>query len=266
MPHFIHNGQRLHYTDEGTGEPVILLHGLGSSTRDWEYQVPPLLDHYRVICLDMRGHGQSDKPPSGYSIKTFADDTWALIEHLQLRRPHIVGISMGGMIAFQLATDHPEVPASLTIINSAPEVKPRRVSEYLMAARRLLLAHAFPLGVTAKALGKVLFPKPEQSDLRETFQQRWCENQRGPYLASLRAIIGWGVSEHLDRICCPVLVVAGDGDYTPVEHKRAYVGRLGDARLEIIADSRHASPIDQIETFNTLLLDFLRECGTAKAA
>ncbi|WP_304640562.1 alpha/beta fold hydrolase [Pseudomonas sp.] len=266
MPYFTRNGHRLFYSDEGTGDPVILLHGLGSSTRDWEHQIPALLPYYRVICIDMCGHGQSDKPPSGYSIKRFADDTKALIDELQLQRPHIIGISMGGMIAFQLATDHPEVPASLTIINSAPEVKPRRPAEYLMVAKRLLLAHAFPLGVTAKALGKLLFPKPEQAELRQTFEQRWRENARGPYLASLRAIIGWGVADRLQRICCPVLVVAGDGDYTPVEHKREYVARLGDARLEVISDSRHASPIDQVETFNALMLGFLRECGTAKAA
>jgi 3-oxoadipate enol-lactonase len=266
MPYITRNGLRLHYTDQGAGQPVILLHGLGSSTRDWEHQVPALLEHYRVICLDLRGHGQSDKPASGYSIKGFAEDTLALIRELDLHKPHIVGLSMGGMTAFQLATDHPEVPASLTIINSAPEVKPRRPADYLMVAKRLVLAHAFPLSVTARALGKLLFPKPEQAELRQTFEQRWRENQRGPYLASLRAIIGWGVAERLDRICCPVLVVAGDADYTPVDHKREYVARLGDARLEVITDSRHASPIDQIETFNSLLLDFLRECGTAKAA
>ncbi|PCD00716.1 alpha/beta fold hydrolase [Halopseudomonas pelagia] len=263
MPHAKINGCSLFYTDQGDGEVVLLIHGLGSSTRDWEYQLPSLLPQYRVICLDMRGHGQSDKPKGGYSIKGFADDCIAFIEKLNLEKPHIVGISMGGMIAFQLATQRPELPASLTIVNSAPEVIPRKPAEYVMVAKRLFFAHVLPLSVTARGLAKLLFPKPEHATIRETFESRWNENDRSAYLASLRAIIGWGVSDRLDRINCPVLVISGDQDYTPVESKREYVSRLGDARLEVIEDSRHGTPIDQADNFNALLLDFLRQSGSA---
>ncbi|PAU88824.1 3-oxoadipate enol-lactonase [Pseudomonas sp. WN033] len=257
MPEMIINGCRLHYTDQGQGPAVLLIHGLGSSSRDWEYQLPALLPHFRVLTLDMRGHGQSDKPRRGYSIKAFAEDCLSFIEQLELNKPHLVGISMGGMIAFQLATDHPEVPGSLTIVNSAPEVIPRRPTEFAAAAKRLFFAHVLPIGTVARGLARLLFPKDEQQALREKFEQRWRENDRRAYLASLRAIVGWGVTEHLDRIVCPVLVISGDKDYTPVEHKRNYVCRLGDARLEVISDSRHATPVDQPESFNQLLLDFL---------
>lgn len=260
------NGCNLHYTDQGVGEPVLLIHGLGSSARDWEHQIPALLPRYRVLCLDMRGHGKSEKPGGGYSVRTFAEDCLAFIEHMQLVKPHIVGISMGGMIAFQLATDRPEVPGSLTIVNSGPELVPRRPKEYLMVAQRLFFAHVLPLSAVARGLAKTLFPKPEQQDIRETFESRWMENDRRAYLASLRALIGWGVAKRLDRINCPVLVISGDQDYTPVEKKREYVCRLGDARLEVINDSRHATPIDQADTFNTLLLDFLAQSGSAALA
>ncbi|WP_373187354.1 alpha/beta fold hydrolase [Halopseudomonas sp.] len=260
------NGCNLHYTDQGEGEPVLLLHGLGSSGRDWEHQLSALLPGYRVLCLDMRGHGKSEKPASGYSVKTFADDCLAFINYMQLGKPHIVGISMGGMIAFQLATDHPEVPASLTIVNSGPELIPRRPKEYLLVAQRLFFAHVLPLSAVARGLAKTLFPKPEQQELRETFESRWLENDRRAYLASLRALVGWGVTEHLDRIDCPVLVVSADQDYTPVEKKREYVGHLGDAQLVVIEDSRHGTPIDQAEKFNAVLLDFLAQSGSASPA
>ncbi len=264
MPHLTANGCRLYYTDQGQGEPVVLIHGLGSSTRDWENQTDALRERYRVVCVDMRGHGLSDKPPGKYSIKGFSEDVVCLIEALDLQRPHIVGISMGGMIAFQLATDHPHIAASLTVINSAPEVRPKRAREYAMVAQRLVLAHALPLSVTARGLARVLFPKPDQQTLRHTFEQRWCENDRKAYLASLRAIIGWSVVDQLDRICCPVLVISGDNDYMPIERKREYVCRLGDAHLEVIADSCHATPVDQPEHCNRLILDFLRQCGSAR--
>lgn len=260
------NGCNLYYTDQGEGEPVLLIHGLGSSCRDWEHQVPALLPDYRVLCLDMRGHGRSDKPTSGYSVKTFAADCLAFISYMQLEKPHIVGISMGGMIAFQLATDQPEVPASLTIVNSGPELIPRRPKEYLLVAQRLFFAHVLPLSAVAKGLAKTLFPKPEQQEIRETFESRWLENDRRAYLASLRALVGWGVSEHLGRISCPVLVISADQDYTPVEKKREYVSHLGDAQLVVIEDSRHGTPIDQADKFNTVLLDFLGQSGSAAPA
>tara|TARA_R110001592_G_scaffold35495_3_gene120724 strand:+ start:7240 stop:8052 length:813 start_codon:yes stop_codon:yes gene_type:complete len=260
------NGCNLHYTDQGEGEPVLLIHGLGSSERDWEYQLPALLPGYRVLCLDMRGHGKSEKPKGGYSVKTFAEDCLAFIAFMQLSKPHIVGISMGGMIAFQLATDRPDVPASLTIVNSGPELIPRHPREYLLVAQRLFFAHVLPLSAIAKGLAKTLFPKSEQQDIRETFESRWLENDRRAYLASLRALVGWGVTDKLDRIICPVLVISADKDYTPVEKKREYVSRLGDARLEVIEDSRHGTPIDQADKFNALLLDFLAQSGSAAPA
>ena len=260
MPDLMLNGCRLHYTDQGQGPAVLLIHGLGSSGRDWEHQLPALLPHYRVLTLDMRGHGASDKPPRGYSIKAFAEDCRAFIEQMQLERPHIVGISMGGMIAFQLATDHPQIPGSLTIINSGPELIPRRPAEYAMVAKRLFFAHVLPLPTVAHGLARLLLPKPEQAELRAIFEQRWKENDRRAYLASLRALIGWGVSKRLDRINCPVLVVSGDRDYTPVEKKREYVSLLGDARLAVVEVSGHATPVDQPEAFNRLLLDFLAGC------
>ena len=229
------NGCNLHYTDQGEGEPVLLIHGLGSSERDWEYQLPALLPGYRVLCLDMRGHGKSEKPKGGYSVKTFAEDCLAFIAFMQLSKPHIVGISMGGMIAFQLATDRPDVPASLTIVNSGPELIPRHPREYLLVAQRLFFAHVLPLSAIAKGLATTLFPKSEQQDI-------------------------------LDPIICPVLVISADKDYTPVEKKREYVSRLGDARLEVIEDSRHGTPIDQADKFNALLLDFLAQSGSAAPA
>lgn len=86
MPYFDNDGCQLHYEDYGHGAPLLLVHGLGSSTRDWEYQIPVLAQHYRVLALDVRGHGRSDKPREAYRIADFAEDVAALIEHLQLPR------------------------------------------------------------------------------------------------------------------------------------------------------------------------------------
>lgn len=259
MPYFDNDGCQLHYEDYGHGAPLLLVHGLGSSTRDWEYQIPVLAQHYRVIALDVRGHGRSDKPRGAYRIADFADDVAALIEYLQLPPVHLVGISMGGMIGFQLGVDRPELLRSLTIVNSGPEVKAKSPGDWLEIAKRWTLSRLLSLETIAKALAKLLFPKPEQAELRRKVEERWPQNDKHAYLASLDAIIGWGVRERLKRITCPTLVISADRDYTPVERKREYVAEMPNARLLVIENSRHATPLDQPERFNSALLAFLGE-------
>ncbi|WP_275546913.1 MULTISPECIES: alpha/beta fold hydrolase [unclassified Pseudomonas] len=259
MPYFDNDGCQLHYEDYGHGAPLLLVHGLGSSTRDWEYQIPVLARHYRVIALDVRGHGRSDKPQEAYRIADFADDVAALIDHLQLPPVHLVGISMGGMIGFQLGVERPELLRSLTIVNSGPEVKAKSARDWLEIAKRWTLSRLLSLETIARALAKLLFPRPEQAELRRKVEERWPQNDKRAYLASLDAIIGWGVREHLARITCPTLVISADRDYTPVERKREYVAEMPNARLLVIENSRHATPLDQPERFNSALLAFLGE-------
>lgn len=265
MAFFEHRGCRLYFEEHGVGSPVLLVHGLGSSTLDWELQIPVLAAHHRVVALDVRGHGRSDKPRQRYRIADFAGDVAALIEHLQLPPVHLVGISMGGMIGFQLGVDQPQLLRSLTIVNSAPEVKAKKPADYLQIAKRWTLARLLPLETTAKALARLLFPKPEQAELRRKVEERWPRNDKRAYLASLDAIIGWGVRERLGRITCPTLVISADRDYTPVAQKQAYVDELPDVRLLVIDDSRHATPLDQPERFNRSLLAFMQEVENTAA-
>ncbi|MDH0749631.1 alpha/beta hydrolase [Pseudomonas sp. GD03842] len=257
MPRFEHDGCALHYEAFGQGDPVLLVHGLGSSGQDWEYQIPVLAARYRVITLDVRGHGRSDKPRERYSMAAFSADVQALISHLQTGPVHLVGLSMGGMIGFQLAVDRPELLKSLTIVNSAPAVKIKSFTDFRQFAKRWLLARAFSMEAIGKALGKHLFPLPEQADLREKAALRWAQNDKRAYLASFSAIVGWGVEDALSRIQCPTLIVTADNDYTPVALKEAYVRLMPNARLVVIEDSRHATPLDQPDAFNRALLAFL---------
>ncbi|SEM39997.1 Pimeloyl-ACP methyl ester carboxylesterase [Pseudomonas sp. ok272] len=262
MAYFEHDGCTLHYEEYGHGTPLLLVHGLGSSTLDWEKQIPELSRHYRVIVPDVRGHGRSDKPRERYSIAAFSADTVALIEHLNLGPSHLVGLSMGGMIGFQLAVDHSALLKSLTIVNSAPQVKLHSADDYWQWFKRWSLMRVLSLATIGKALGSKLFPKPEQADLRQKIAERWAKNDKRAYLASFNAIVGWGVQERLSKVTCPTLVISADRDYTPVALKEAYVKLLPDARLVVIDDSRHATPLDQPHRFNQTLLEFLTAVDT----
>lgn len=251
------NGLAMAYQEDGAGEALLLLHGLGSCSDDWELQLPTFAGQYRVIAPDMRGHGRSEKPPGPYSVPMMAADVIGLMDHLGVTAAHVVGLSMGGMIAFQLAVDCPERVRSLTIVNSGPALVPRTVGEWLRVRQRLLLARFFGPTRSALFLSHRLFPKPDQEAVRAQFIERWSANDPAAYLASMRALIGWSVMDRIDRINCPVLVISGDRDYTPAAAKRAYTALLSRGKLVIFEDSGHATPIDQADRFNTCVLDFL---------
>jgi pimeloyl-ACP methyl ester carboxylesterase len=258
MPVIRINDINLYYEVQGEGEPVCLIHGLGSSTRDWESQVPAFQQYYRVYRIDLRGHGRSDKPPGDYSIPLLAQDVHDLLEYLKVDHLHLVGISLGGMVALQLALDHPALVRSLVLVNSFVDLPLDTWGRRLNFWKRLWVVRLLGLRKMAEILARNLFPAEGQSALRETFIQRWSENDRQAYLNTLKGMAGWSVRERLPELTAPTLVISADQDYTPVEAKQAYVRLMPAARLEVIANSRHGTPVDQPEVFNRVVLDFLR--------
>lgn len=256
MPYQQVRDMAMYYEIAGEGEPVLLLHGLGSSLRDWERQIPIFAERYQVIVCDVRGHGRSQKPPGPYSVPQFTADVTGLLHHLQIKSAHILGLSMGGMIAFQLAVDEPQLVKSLVIVNSGPELVPRTWQEHLAIWQRLLISRLMGPQKMGEVISQRLFPDPQQADMQQTMALRWAENDKAAYLAATKALIGWGVTQYLAQIDCPTLVITADQDYTPVAAKEAYVQQMPQARLQVIANSRHATPIDQAERFNTAVLQF----------
>jgi 3-oxoadipate enol-lactonase len=246
----------LNYISAGEGKPILLIHGLGSSARDWEYQFEAFSKDYRVVAYDVRGHGQSAKPRGPYSVPLFAWDTAALIKALDMVPAHVVGVSMGGMIGFQLAIDAPELVRSLVIVNSTPEMVVRTFKEQIDVWQRTLIVRLLGMRKMGAVIGDRLFPKPEQADIRAIFTERWAENDPGAWLDSFRAIVGWSVADQLEKITCPTLVVTADQDYTPVSTKEAYVKKLPRGKLVVIEDSHHGTPVDQPEVFNQALRTF----------
>jgi pimeloyl-ACP methyl ester carboxylesterase len=248
---------RLYYEEHGAGRPVLLLHGLGSSGRDWEFQTPVWARRFRVLTLDARGHGYSDKPPGPYAVTQFAADTAAFLDQVVGGPAHIVGLSMGGMIAFQLGISRPDLTRSLVIVNSAPELRVRRRTARREMRQRRLAGRVFGMGAVGRVLGRRLLPGSEQAELRREFARRWAQNDQTAYLNSLDALLSWSVADQLGRITCPVLVVSADHDFIPLAVKEQYVARLPHARLVVIPNSRHATPVDQPQHFNQVVLDFL---------
>lgn len=264
MPMIMLGGLNVFYERQGEGEPVLMIHGLGSSTEDWELQVKALRRDFTVITYDVRGHGQTAKPGGAYSVSQFARDTALLIEHLGIAPVHVMGLSMGGMIAFQLASDRPDLVRSLIIVNSGPEMVLRTWQEKFAIFQRKLIVRFMGMRKMGEVLAKRLLPAAEHGALRETFAERWARNDPDAYLRALSALVGWSVMSKLPRINCPVLVVTADMDYTPVDWKQQYTDTMPHAKLVVIPDSRHMMPVERPELFHNAIVPFLVGVGAAK--
>jgi pimeloyl-ACP methyl ester carboxylesterase len=259
MNYFLHEGLRLHYLDVGYGSPVLLLHGLGSCANDWHEQISQLSKRYRVIALDLRGHGFSDSIQHPLSIEDLAKDACALMQYLGLDHYQVVGFSLGGMVAFNLALLNKSGVKSLTIINSGPGIAKANNSIKFHLLMRVLIIRFLGMRFLGRIIGRKLFPLPGQEDLKNTFEYQMTGMDVGSYQALLKAISDFSVTDRLKEITMPVLVLAADQDYTSIESKMDYVQEMDDARLTVIINSRHASPLDQPQQVNRALLKFLKE-------
>ena len=259
MPYHQVNDIDLYYECSGEGSPVLFLHGLGSSSQDWEAQRAAFSTRYRMIIVDFRGHGRSSKPKRPYSIPLFAQDTADLIKHMNVASLDVLGISMGGMVAMQLALDAPHLINHLVIVNSAPAIQSQSFTlrQFMQFIQRRFVLRFQGMQGMGRLISNLLFPYPEQADLRRICRERWTKNDRQAYEASMNAILRWNVIERLTELRNPTLVIAGRQDFIPLPYKQKYANLIPGARLVVIENSRHATPVDQMEQFNRIVLDFL---------
>ncbi|MEF8939937.1 MAG: alpha/beta hydrolase [Salinivenus sp.] len=255
------NGVRLYYENEGTGPPLLFVHGLGSSTRDWHEQVEPFAEHYRVLRIDLRGHGQSDRPEGPYHMATFAREVAVALQRLDAAPAHVVGLSMGGMVALQLAADAPRLVRSLVVVNSAADMRLRTWRDVWFYLSRRTAVQVLGMRRVGRIIARRLFVKPEQEALRREFVRRWAENDKQAYLWSVDAIMGWSIVDRLPSIMAPTLLVSSEHDYTPVSEKNRIAAVMPRADLAVVENARHALPVEKPDAFNALLRAFLARVG-----
>ncbi len=249
----------MYYEITGEGEYLLLIHGLGSSTRDWEEQVPVFSQKYQVITIDLRGHGKTDKPEGLYSIKMFAEDIAELLKKLGINSTHILGISLGGGVAFQFAIDFPDLVKSLIIVNAGIEYPMDSLKMKFELFKRTFIVKLISMKKMGEVLAPRLFIKPEQEELRKKLIERWAENDKKAYLAAMNALKGWSVRDQLNKINFLTLVIGLDEDYTPSSVKEEYTALIPNARFIEIEDVRHAIPFEKPKEFNEIVMKFLME-------
>jgi 3-oxoadipate enol-lactonase len=258
MAFFEHNGRALHYLERGRGEPLILIHGLGSSGADWALQAPSLEGQFRLIVPDLPGCGHSAAPRDPASIEGFARALWALCDHLKLERLNVVGFSMGGAVGLEMALQRPEAVTRLGLINSLANYRLDHWRKWLEAALTLLLVPLIGMRRASQLAARRLFPMPWQNSLRERAIATVSAVPTTNYIGACRALLGWSALERLHHCKSKALIIAAEHDFTPAEEKRRLASILG-AQFVLVRGSRHGTPFDAVRATNASLLALLKD-------
>jgi 3-oxoadipate enol-lactonase len=262
MPFFTINTKlKIHYLDINPEckRVIVLLHGLGANGESWGLQIPTLAQAgFRVLAPDVRGFGQSSYPGGGLQITDLARDIANLLVNCQVSRADVVGISMGGTIALQMALDFPGHINHLVLVNTFASLRPHKMSIWLYFMIRGILVHTLGLPIQARTVARHIFPDPEQEAYRNVLIGQILQADPHGYRAALRALARFNVLSRLPEIHLPTLVITGEVDSTvPLKNQLPLVNNIIGARQEIIPQAGHAVIVEKPVEFNRILLDFL---------
>jgi len=268
MPWAEAGGARTFYLDqpgpEGGPPPVLLLHGLGSCADDWALQLAALSGERRALAPDLPGHGRSGRLPGWPDVRAYVRCALAVLDAGGAGQADLVGLSLGGLVALQLALDHPDRVRSLTLVNSFARMRVP-LSGVARILGRIVLLLAGPMDWLGRWVAAGLFPHPDQAPLRRMAAERLATNSRRSYLQAALAVARFDLRPRLGELGLPLHVIAGAADRTvSLAAKREVAAAVAGARLTVLPGSGHASPVDAPEAFNRALLGFLTEMDAGR--
>lgn len=255
--HVTIDGLTLHYAQDGQGSDLFLIHGLGGSLHDWDECVAELARFHRVTRWDARGFGESDKPAGPYSPQLWAKDLASLFQACGLTRAHVVGISMGGVIAQRFALDFPEHVESLTLISTSSEVSPQAQAAWEKTASIIEQRGFSNNAEFAQRIFAPSFVNAHPEAVQAT-AERTAKNDQRAYAAAARAIGSYNWTTELNRMQAPTLILQGVEDkLTPPGGSIKMSRVIPRSRLLMFPDCGHVVPQEKPELFTRTLLAFL---------
>ncbi|HEV2986733.1 MAG TPA: alpha/beta fold hydrolase [Vicinamibacterales bacterium] len=260
MPYALNAGTKIYWEERGRGDPLLLIMGLGATLDLWHRVTPMLSATYRTILLDNRGAGRSDAPPGPYSIPQMADDALAVLDAAGVTAARVFGASMGGMIAQELALQHPARVRSLILGCTAPGGKAAVPADREVAAA-LAARMTLPPGQAARVMVPFIY---DASTPRERVEEDIAIRERtaisnDAFSAQYQAIRSWpGTIDRLGELAMAVLVIHGETDrLVPPENGRVIAQAIPHAELVMIPNASHIFFTDQPDASKDALLPFL---------
>ncbi len=270
MPYAAVNGISIYHEEQGHGEPLLLIGGLGANLREWWNILPVYSREFHVITFDNRGSGRTDKPEEAYSIAQFADDAAGLLDALGAASAFVYGPSMGGFIAQELAIRHPDRVRALVLgcttpgstRSTVPDIEVvRKLEENSKLPKEQGIPAGWSLGYTQEFIDRnrdLLWEKAT-----------WCSEYAPPpeaFRRQLEAALQHDTLDRLDRITAPTLVITGENDIIiPAANSRLLAERIPGAELVLLPGVGHGYALEAQAEADRAVLGFLRRHSQAGA-
>ena len=257
-------GLKIAFERQGTGPPLVLLHGFVGHSQEWRRQIDMLSREYTVVAWDAPGAGRSTNPPETFRLPDYADCLAGFIDALGLTRPHIAGLSFGGALAIALYGRHPTVPASLVLASAyagwagslALEVTEQRLQTTLGAADA-------PSEQRVESMITSMFSSSPPAESVEEFRGIMSEIHPAGLRAMARSVAEADLRDVLPRITVPTLLLYGDQDSrAPLAVAENMHARIPTSRLVVMQAVGHMSSVEAPERFNAEVRRFLKSVRT----
>ncbi|HEX6283364.1 MAG TPA: alpha/beta fold hydrolase [Pyrinomonadaceae bacterium] len=251
---------QLAYTDTGLGQPVVLLHGYPFNRSLWNEQVNALSNSFRVITPDLRGFGESDATPGAATMNRMAQDVAALLDHLEVSRAVIGGLSMGGYVALAFYKQFPSRVRALVLADTRAQADTEEGKQTRFQQAEKALAEGMA-GIADSMLPKLLTPETVSKHPEVVKRVRDMMLKTKPEGAA-GALLGMAEREDqtslLSQISCPTLILVGKEDpITPVADSEKMHREIAGSRLAVIENAAHVSNLERTDQFNAELMRFL---------
>jgi 3-oxoadipate enol-lactonase len=246
----------------GSGPLVLFLHGVGGNRTNWREQIEALAPEFTAAAWDARGYGDSDDYDGPFAMATVSDDVVRVLDALGADTAHLVGLSMGGLIAQDVLARHPARVRSAVLCDTSRGRTSAQSDEWVetfLAMRRApLLAGKTPADIAPKVT-EGLVGRAATPAVRQRLVESLSALRTDGYLKALETVTRYEPILDHASVGVPCLVVVGEDDrVTPLRAARSLARRIPGARLEVIPGAGHLSNIERPDVFNAVLLDFLR--------
>jgi non-heme chloroperoxidase len=259
----VENGVNLYYEDYGSGEPIVFIHGGGTSHEMWEQQVYALTDEFRTVVYDQRAHGQSDKPGHGYTFERLADDLEALLQHCEISRCLLVCHGIGVYVGLTLALKLPDRVRGLALAGGGARFlgtegerggfSPERWQAYIQGMARNKVE------ATAKLVNDGFYYRDPGAATRQAVIDTMLQ---WPLYATKmlgQALQNTDLGSRVSGLRVPTLILHGVHDQKqPFKDAQLLAERLPNSRLIPFEESAHNPQLEELEKFNQVITDFMR--------
>lgn len=259
-----------YYEDAGSGDPLILIMGIGGDAQAWALQVPTLAKHFRVVTFDNRGAGRSSAPDKPYSINGMADDVAALMDSLGIAKAHVLGFSMGGYIAQEFALKYPQRLDKLILLATAPYIDGfgRTLLKNWVNVRRSNMSREQQVRFQSMFLySPGLFEDEERYErsIQNSLNNPYAQQDHA-FIRQANAVLGFDARDRLGDVKAETMVVVGKDDLlVPPRNSERLAKLVPGATLKVL-EGGHLGCIEYPSEYNAAFMEFLGAGVAAGAA